>query len=53
MTVRKLNQLIEIAKEYKMYPLVHYYRLKIKYIRLENKYKKLLPKTYDNKKFIY
>ena len=39
MTVRKLNKLIEIAKEYKMHPLVHYYELKKELIRTQQKLK--------------
>jgi len=34
MNIRKVKQLIKIAREYKMYPLVKYYELKIELIRI-------------------
>jgi hypothetical protein len=45
MTVRKVNQLIQIAEEYQMHPLVHYYKLKIELIRLQKKYDELVQRN--------
>ena len=47
MTVRKVNKLIKIAQEYKMYPLVYYYELKKDYIRLENEFDKYKSEQYQ------